>query len=80
MAELFAVAGIAVTLPGLLSGSWTVLKAAYDLYGQVDTRRTRIGILLDRCRDLIQKLARYLSETKIELSPMQQQGVSDLEE
>jgi hypothetical protein len=80
MADLFAIAGNTVTLPGLLlGGPFLVLKAALALYDQVDTRRKRIGVHLDRCRDLIQKLTHYLSQPNAELSLIQRQGFSDLE-
>ncbi len=45
MAELITVAGVAITVPMVLSASWTVLKAAYSLHGSVDMRRKQIRLL-----------------------------------
>ena len=59
MAEI---AAISITIPGILSAAWTVLKAAYDLYGSVDRRRQQIGLLLARCRDLISKISEHLEK------------------
>ena len=61
MAEIIAVGGVAITVPVLLKGAWTVLQAAYSLYSSVEMRRAQIGILLDRCRDLIAKVAQQIS-------------------
>ena len=60
MAEIATIAGAAITIPGLLSGSYTVLKFAYDLYGQVDLRKTQLKLFLDRCNDLLVRVAQSL--------------------
>ena len=60
MATIATIAGATITLPGLLSGSWTALKFAYDLYGQVDLRKTQLKLFLDRCNDLLLRVAESL--------------------
>lgn len=57
MAEI---AGVTIAVPTILSGAWTVLKAAYDLYGSVERRREQLRVLLDRCKDLIRQIAEHL--------------------
>ncbi|KAE9387713.1 kinase-like protein [Gymnopus androsaceus JB14] len=77
MAELIG----AITLPKVLSGTWNILKCAYDLYSSVEMRKTQIRILLDRCRYLVEKLAQHLSiESNEALSPALQRGVDDLQQ
>jgi hypothetical protein len=81
MAEVIAIAGVAVTVPGILSAVGKALKTAYDLYGQVDQRRTQLRILLDRCRYLVLKIVENLSATlEDELSPHYRQGITELGE
>ncbi|KLO20748.1 kinase-like protein [Schizopora paradoxa] len=79
MAELITVAGVAITVPMVLSASWTVLKAAYGLYGNVDMRRKQIGLLLDRCRDIIEKLSQRAKDNPNTLSSSLQEHVADLQ-
>lgn len=60
MAEIATIAGVAITIPGILSAAWTVLKAAYDLYGNVDRRREQLRLLLDRCAELIRQISEHI--------------------
>ncbi|TCD63709.1 hypothetical protein EIP91_005080 [Steccherinum ochraceum] len=69
MAEIATIAGLTITVPGILSGAWTVLKAAYDLYGSVDRRRQQMQVLLDRCGDLIAQIARHLQANRDAAKP-----------
>ncbi|OCH90019.1 kinase-like protein [Obba rivulosa] len=78
MAELVTVAGISITVPGILRGAWSVLKAAYDLYGSVDIRRKQIGILLDRCRELVQMIAEHL-QSEPDISDGLRNGIKYIE-
>ncbi|OCH84171.1 kinase-like protein [Obba rivulosa] len=79
MAELITVAGLAITVPGILSAAWSILKTAYDIYGSVDIRRKQIGLLLDRCRELLQKIAESLPKPDAEISDVLRNGLKHIE-
>lgn len=53
MAELLA----GVTIPGILSGAFSALRIAYNLYDVTKTRREQIKIMLSRCEDLVTQTA-----------------------
>ena len=77
MAELFAIAGISITVPAILSTAASVLKAAYDIYGQVSVRKEQLKILLGRCCDLIQRVAEILEKER-QLSETLTEGVQSI--
>ncbi|THH32530.1 hypothetical protein EUX98_g1665 [Antrodiella citrinella] len=69
MAEIAVIAGVAITVPGILSTACTVLKTAYDLYGSVERRREQVRVLLERCRDLIEQIAEHIQAAPNALNP-----------
>jgi hypothetical protein len=75
--RIVAIAGLSLTLPGVLSATGSVLSFAYDLYGQVDIRRERIRILPTRCRDLVARLA---GDPTVELPPAIRRCISNMEQ
>ncbi|TFK67614.1 kinase-like protein [Pluteus cervinus] len=77
MAELITIAGVAITIPGILNAAATVLKAAYDIYGKVTIRKEQLNILLERCRDLIQKVAEMLEKER-QLSDTLSEGIQSI--
>jgi hypothetical protein len=77
MAELITVAGVSITVTMVLSASWTVLKAVYNLYGNVGMRRKQIRLLLDRCHDIIAGLSKRLDDNPKALTPAMQADVED---
>lgn len=80
MAELVTVAGVAITIPAVLQATWSALKAAWDLYDNVETRRRQIGVLLIRSQDLVAKIAQHLASlTGAEISTQLRAGVDELQ-
>jgi hypothetical protein len=79
MAEIVAIAGVAITLPGLLSGIWSIVKSSYDIFDQVNFRRSQIKLLLDRCSDLVTQIAQSLPEQDKEVSPGTRQAIQHLQ-
>lgn len=79
MAEIIAVAGVSITVPMVLNASWTVLKAAYSLYGNVDMRRKQIRLLLDRCQDIIAKLSKRINDNPEALTTAMQADMENLQ-
>jgi hypothetical protein len=73
------IAGVTITLPGLLSGAWSALKFAYDLYGQVDLRRTQLKLFLDRCSDLLLGVARSLPASEVGVSARLRENIDHLQ-
>ncbi|KAF5380766.1 hypothetical protein D9757_007089 [Collybiopsis confluens] len=77
MAEVL---GIGITVPMVLSATWTVLKTAYDLYGAVEFRRAQIKTHLDHCRNLFNELAKHISSiSEDELTSTMQEGIDQLQ-
>lgn len=79
MAELIAFAGVSITVPIVLRASWTILKSAYNIYGNVDGRRRQIGLLLDRYKDIIAKLSKWLNDNPEALTTAIRANVEDLQ-
>jgi hypothetical protein len=79
MATIATIAGVAITLPALLSGAWSTLKFAYDLYGQVDLRRTQLKLLLDRCSELILGITQCLPSPDTNIPTRTQESIAYLQ-
>ena len=79
MATIATIAGVTITLPGLLSGAWSALKFAYDLYGQVDLRRTQLKLFLDRCSDLLLRVAQSLPASEVDVSARMRENIDYLQ-
>jgi hypothetical protein len=79
MATIATIAGVTITLPGLLSGAWSALKFAYDLYGQVDLRRTQLKLFLDRCSDLLLRVAQSLPAAEVHVSARTRESIDYLQ-
>ena len=79
MATIATIAGVTITLPGLLSGAWSALKFAYDLYGQVDLRRTQLKLFLDRCSDLLLRVAQSLPASEVHVSARTRESIDYLQ-
>ncbi|KAI0304076.1 kinase-like domain-containing protein [Russula brevipes] len=77
--DIANIAGVTITLPGLLSGAWSALKFAYDLYGQVDLRRTQLKLFLDRCSDLLLRVAQSLPASEVDVSARMRENVDYLQ-
>lgn len=74
MAEILA----GLTVPSILNGAWQVLSTAYSLYNSVKSRREQIGILLSRCRVLVEEMAKY-AQKQPEMSQNMIKGIERIE-
>jgi hypothetical protein len=73
------IAGVTITLPGLLSRAWATLKFAYDLYGQVDLCRTQLKLCLDRCSDLLLRVAQSLPASEVDVLAQMRENIDYLQ-
>ena len=73
------IAGVTITLPKLLGGAWSILKFSYDLYGQVDLRRTQLKLFLDRCSDLLLRVAQSLPASEVDVSARMRDNIDYLQ-
>ena len=65
-------------IPTILSGTFTILKSAYDCYEEVSARRQEIKLMLDRCRDLVARVVEYLAANPGERSQAMNKGLDAL--
>ncbi|KAF9472457.1 hypothetical protein BDN70DRAFT_900529 [Pholiota conissans] len=55
MAELMA----GLTVPAILSGAYSALRTAYNLYDATKSRREQVRLMLSRCEDLVTETAKW---------------------
>ena len=79
MATVAIANGASIILPGLLGGVLSILQAAYDLYGQVNFRKTQLRVLLDRCDKLITEVKSTLPSTGINVHAKTKTAIAKLE-